>query len=184
MIRFSRIVKIGGGMLLAALFAVLSDSTGAAAAPRKSHPSKGGTGMSLTITSPAFSPNGKIPSKCTCDGDDLSPPLAWTGAPAGTKTFALICDDPDAPAGTWVHWVLWNIPADTIALPEGVRPVDRLPDGTRQGETSFHRIGYGGPCPPSGTHHYYFKLYALDMLLDLPAKSAKCSPASRAATIF
>ncbi len=171
MIRFTRIVEIGVGVLLMALIAGLSDSPPSAAAPRKSHPSKGGMTMSLTITSAAFSPNGEIPSKYTCDGADISPPLAWSGAPSGTKSLALISDDPDAPGNTWVHWVAWNIPPDTTALPEGVQPVDRLPNGMRQGETSFRRIGYGGPCPPSGTHHYFFKLYALDTILDLPARA-------------
>lgn len=129
--------------------------------------------MALVITSTAFSLNGKIPSKYTCDGDDVSPALNWSAGPSGTKSFALISDDPDAPVGTWVHWIVWNIPPDTTGLPEGVAAKDTLPNGMRQGLTDFQRVGYGGPCPPSGTHRYFFKLYALDTLLDIPARATK-----------
>ena len=114
-----------------------------------------------------------IPAKYTCDGDDMSPPLKWVGAPEGTKSIALISDDPDAPVGTWVHWVLWNLPPTARELAEGVPAKPQLPDGTRQGVSDFGRPGYGGPSPPSGTHRYYFKVYALDAMLDLPNSTRK-----------
>jgi len=127
----------------------------------------------MEIKSQAFAQGGLIPAKHTCDGADVSPSLAWSGAPAGTKSFALISDDPDAPVGTWVHWVMWNIPAEARALEENVPKKDTLPNGARQGTTDFKRIGYGGPCPPSGTHRYYFKLYALDAALDLHSSTTR-----------
>ncbi|MFA5810881.1 MAG: YbhB/YbcL family Raf kinase inhibitor-like protein [bacterium] len=133
----------------------------------------GGSAMALELRSSAFTNASPIPSKYTCDGSDLSPPLSWSGAPAGTKSFALIADDPDAPAGTWVHWVAWNIPTATSSLGEAMTKDAQLPDGTKQGVTDFRRPGYGGPCPPSGTHRYFFKLYALDAPLDLPATATK-----------
>ena len=123
--------------------------------------------MEIKITSTAFEGGGAIPSKYTCDGSDVSPPLAWTGVPEGAGSIALISDDPDAPMGTWVHWVIFNIPPDTAELPEDVPPGPDLADGSRQGETDFGRIEYGGPCPPSGTHRYFFRIYALDAMLDL-----------------
>jgi len=129
--------------------------------------------MAFDITSSAFQANGMIPSKYTCDGEDVSPTLAWQGAPAGTKSFALISDDPDAPGKTWVHWVLYNVPASTTGLPEGVPADAALADGSRQGTTDFGRVGYGGPCPPSGVHRYYFKLYALDTTLSFPKPPTK-----------
>ena len=129
--------------------------------------------MDIKIKSPAFVPGGKIPGKYTCDGMDISPPLAWTLGPEGTKTFALICDDPDAPMGTWVHWVLFNLPADIIELRENVLPERELKSGTKQGMNDFRKIGYGGPCPPGGTHRYYFKLYALDTEINLEAGATK-----------
>jgi len=121
----------------------------------------------FTIASPAFQDHGEMPSKYTCEGADLSPPLTWSGAPAGTKSFALIVDDPDAPDPrapkmVFVHWVLYNLPADSRGLEEGARP---LPPGTREGKTDHGRTGYGGPCPPIGRHRYFFKLYALDTVL-------------------
>jgi Raf kinase inhibitor-like YbhB/YbcL family protein len=122
--------------------------------------------MTLTITSTAFEQGGMIPRQYTCDGNDSSPPLAWTSVPDGTKSLALICDDPDAPVGTWVHWVLFNLPADVTALPEHVPPQKTLGNGARQGTNDFRKIGYGGPCPPGGTHRYYFKLYTLDTVLE------------------
>jgi len=124
-------------------------------------------GAMMKLTSPAFVEGAMIPSKYTCDGQDISPALAWSDVPAGTKTFALICDDPDAGAGTWIHWVLFNLPADSTGLPEGVPADKTLKTGGVQGTTSFRRIGYGGPCPPGGTHRYFFKLYALDNTLAL-----------------
>ena len=125
--------------------------------------------MSLTLTSSAFVNQGSIPTKYTCDGDDVSPPLAWTGIPAGARSLALIVDDPDAPdpkapKRTWVHWVLYNLPAKDGALPENVDG-GQLPTGARQGTNDWPRVGYGGPCPPVGRHRYFFKLYALDVML-------------------
>jgi hypothetical protein len=135
--------------------------------------------VSLTITSPAFAAGGAIPATYTCEGKDVSPPLAWTGAPDGTKTFALIVDDPDAPDPaaprlTWVHWVLYDLPATTNSLPEALRS-DALPAGTREGVNDWGRTGYGGPCPPVGRHRYFHKLYALDSVLahlKRPSKAA------------
>ncbi len=125
--------------------------------------------MTLTVTSTAFPPNGAIPSVHTCEGSDVSPPLAWTGAPDGTKSFALIVDDPDAPDPaaprvTWVHWMLYDIPPSAGGLREAVKPA-ALPPGTREGVNDWGRTGYGGPCPPIGRHRYFHKLYALDVVL-------------------
>ncbi len=127
----------------------------------------------LTLKSAAFEHQGAIPIKYTCDGEDISPPLEWNGAPSGTKSFALIVDDPDAPMGTFNHWILFNIPANVNQLSEGIPRQNTLADGSRQGKTSWHKVGYGGPCPPSGTHRYFFTLYALDTLLNLPASASK-----------
>ena len=132
--------------------------------------------MALILTSGAFAAGGAIPAKYTCDGSDVSPALAWSGAPAGTAAFALIADDPDAPAGTWVHWVLFNLPGSLTALPEDVAKTDQLAalGGALQGRNDFRRIGYGGPCPPAGRpHRYFFKLYALDAALPLKAGATK-----------
>jgi len=129
--------------------------------------------MPFELASPAFAHETLIPIKYTCDGEDISPPLEWSEPPQGVQSFALICDDPDAPVGTWVHWVLYNLPADVRALPEALPPDPRLPDGSQHGENSWRRLGYGGPCPPGGTHRYYFRLYALDTLLDLEAGVGK-----------
>ncbi len=123
--------------------------------------------MDIKITSPAFKNGEMIPKKYTCDGDEVSPPLEWTGIPAGTKSIALTSDDPDAPAGTWVHWVIFNIPADVKGLTENVPHAPTLDNGARQGVDDSGNNGYGGPCPPSGAHRYYFKVYALDSMLDL-----------------
>ena len=129
--------------------------------------------MDIIITSSAFEEGGLIPPKYTCDGVDISPPLQWDAVPEGTKSIALISDDPDAPMGTWVHWVLFNLPPETKELPENIHPDENLPSGAVQGITDFRRIGYGGPCPPSGTHRYFFKIYALDTVLDLPPRAGK-----------
>ena len=128
----------------------------------------------LQITSTDFGPNGVIPKKYTCDGEDVSVPLRWSESPTGTKSFALISDDPDAPVGTWVHWVLYDLPPETRELEEGLPKTDALPNGGKQGMTDFGRVGYGGPCPPPGSfHRYFFKLYALDTKLNLPPKQTK-----------
>lgn len=125
--------------------------------------------MSLRVESTAFANGGRIPAKYTADGPDVSPPLSWEGAPESTRSFAVICDDPDAPRGTWVHWLIWNIPPEKTGLPEGVPPDPELPDGSRQGTNDFGRIGYGGPAPPPGKpHRYFFRVYALDTVLEVP----------------
>jgi len=119
--------------------------------------------MAFELKSKAFNANEIIPKKYTCDGDDVSIPLSWDDPPAGTKSFALVVDDPDAPAGTWVHWVLYDLPADARSLGEGVARQEAAPGGAKQGRNDFGNIGYGGPCPPKGpAHRYFFKLYALD----------------------
>ena len=123
--------------------------------------------MALTITSPSFTHEGEIPTQFTCEGKDLSPELRWSGVPAGAKSLALIVDDPDAPdpkapKRTWVHWVLYNLPPASEGLAEAV---DRFPQGTCEGRNDWGRTGYGGPCPPIGRHRYFFKLYALDVVL-------------------
>jgi len=125
----------------------------------------------LLLTSPAFVHNTGIPARFTCDGRNLSPPLAWSGIPADAKGLALIVDDPDAPDPaapkmTWVHWVLYNLPVTAGGLRDGIQRHD-LPPGTLEGQNDWQRPGYGGPCPPSGTHRYFFKLYALDAPLTL-----------------
>ena len=131
--------------------------------------------MAFTLASAAFREGAVIAAKYTCDGVDVSPALTWSGAPAGTRSFALIADDPDAPAGTWVHWVLYNLPADVSELPENIAKVESLDlGGARQGRNDFRRPGYGGPCPPPGPpHRYFFKLYALDAPLKLKAGAQK-----------
>lgn len=117
----------------------------------------------MKLYSDAFKDGQPIPRKYTCDGADISPPLQWGEVPDGARSFALICDDPDAPSGTWVHWVLYNLPSNMRELPEDLDKREALPNGARQGLTDFQRTGYGGPCPPPGDpHHYYFKLYALN----------------------
>jgi Raf kinase inhibitor-like YbhB/YbcL family protein len=130
--------------------------------------------MNLQITSTAFSEGQTIPAKYSCEGSDASPPLKWTNAPANTKSFALIADDPDAPAGTWVHWVLYDLPPNTTGLPEDVAKTQFIAGNAKQGLNSWPRLGYGGPCPPPGKpHRYFFKLYALDTMLDLKPGATK-----------
>ena len=135
--------------------------------------------MTLTLTSPAFAHNGAMPVRLTCDGQDLSPELRWSGLPADTKSLALIVDDPDAPDPaaprmTWVHWVLYNIPPTATGLAEAVAP-GALPAGTRQGLNDWGRTGYGGPCPPIGRHRYFHKLYALSTVLPDLGKPTKAA---------
>jgi Raf kinase inhibitor-like YbhB/YbcL family protein len=157
-------------LLAAALLGSLIPAGGA----DKSQPPKV---MNLTLTSTAFAEGLPIPRLYTGEGKDISPPLAWTspgGMPANTKSFALIADDPDAPMGTWVHWVLYDLPGDTKGLPENIARTPTLADGAKQGITDFRRVGYGGPMPPPGKpHRYFFKLYALDKLLDLKPGATK-----------
>ena len=123
--------------------------------------------MAIQLTSTAFIEGAMIPQRYTCDGENISPPLVWAGVPSGSRSLALICDDPDAPVGTWDHWVLYNIPADAAGLQESIPEKTILDTGAVHGSNSWGRIGYGGPCPPGGTHRYFFKLFALDTLLDL-----------------
>jgi Raf kinase inhibitor-like YbhB/YbcL family protein len=131
--------------------------------------------MPFQITSPAFTAGGPIPSRFSCQGQDISPPLTWGEPPAGTRSFALVMDDPDAPTGTWDHWVLFDLPPDTRDLPEGVAADQTRPDGSRHGLNSWRRVGYGGPCPPGGRHRYFFTLYALDALLGLSPATTKAA---------
>ncbi len=123
--------------------------------------------MELPVTSSAFGEGEMIPAKYTADGANVSPPLAWNSIPEGTKSIALICDDPDAPMGTWIHWVMYNLPGDLTGLPENVPSGENPPTGGKHGITDFGTYGYGGPAPPSGTHRYFFKIYALDTVLNL-----------------
>ncbi len=130
--------------------------------------------MSLVLKANAFAYGSEIPRKYTCSGADLSPGLSWNGVSSAAKSLALIVDDPDAPGGTWTHWLIWNIPAYLTALPEGVPAREVLENGACQGTNDFHRIGYGGPCPPPGKpHRYLFKLYALATALDLKAGTSR-----------
>ena len=129
--------------------------------------------MEFRLISSVFAEGQPIPARFSCDGEDISPPLAWTEPPTRTQSFALIFDDPDAPAGIWVHWVLFNIPATARSLPEAIPPDPTLADGSIHGTSSFRSLGYGGPCPPGGTHRYFFKLYALDTALQLGVGATK-----------
>ena len=130
--------------------------------------------MAFSLSSSAFQPGTEIPKQYTCAGADQSPALTWVDAPKGTKSFALIVDDPDAPVGTWVHWVLYDLPADTMQLPQGVAAEETLASGAKHGVNDFRRVGYGGPCPPPGKpHRYFFKLYALDAATNLKPRASK-----------
>ena len=127
----------------------------------------------MKLTSTAFKEGEPIPRAYTCDGLNVSPALEWSGVPKSAKTLTIICDDPDAPSGTWVHWVLYNLPAENIGLVENTPATESLRAGGFQGKNDFEKIGYGGPCPPSGTHRYFFKTYALDVELPLKAGATK-----------
>ncbi len=129
--------------------------------------------MALDVTSSAFEEGGAIPARYTCDGLDISPPLSWSPVPSGTQSLALIAEDPDAPRGAFAHWVIYNLPPDTRRLPEDVPNRQTLPGGALQGMNGAGSIGYTGPCPPGGTHRYFFKVYALDTELDLGAGATK-----------
>jgi len=157
-------------LTLAGVLFVLAAAPGA---PALAQITTGGVTMKLEVTSPAFTEGGMIPSKYTCEGADVSPPLNIKGIPEGTKSIALIADDPDAPRGIWIHWVLYDWPPEMLSIPENVPKAAELPNGAKQGMTDFGRPGYGGPCPPSGTHRYYFKVYALDKKIDKPAGLTK-----------
>jgi Raf kinase inhibitor-like YbhB/YbcL family protein len=142
--------------------------------------------LTIQLRSSVFSDGGMIPKTFTCDGSDQSPPLEWSGVPSSARTLALICDDPDAPAGTWSHWVVFNLSPGVKALKEGVPPEETVSaavlrtepaadkaSASRQGQNDFGKIGYGGPCPPSGTHRYFFRLYALDAGLELGSRATR-----------
>jgi len=129
------------------------------------------TMMTLEVKSEAFEHEARIPARHTCDGEDVSPALSWSGAPEGTVCYALVMDDPDAPVGTWVHWVAWNIAEP--GLPEGIPAEAGGAGGLRQGQNSWPRAGYGGPCPPSGTHRYFFRVFALDCEFELEPTTGK-----------
>ena len=144
-----------------------SGASTATTAPAATVTDAGAQTMTLQVISTAFASGKTIPVKYTCDGQKVSVPLTWGEPPANASSFALIVDDPDAPGRTYVHWVLYNIPSSSRGLPEGVLATATLPDGSRNGKNSAGQSGYMGPCPPSGTHRYYFKLYALDTMLQL-----------------
>ena len=150
---------IGVAALLSVAFVPIVCGSGATEKPGKNV---------MQLTSTAFNEGGAIPARFTCDGSDASPALKWSGAPSGAKSLALIADDPDAPVGTWVHWVVYDLPVSANELPEDTPKSQYLPGGAKQGLNDFKRLGYGGPCPPPGKpHRYFFKLYALDALLEL-----------------
>lgn len=131
-------------------------------------------GKQMQLTSAAFKNGESIPEQYTCEGKNISPPLAWTGAPAGTRSFVLIVDDPDAPHGVWTHWVVFDLPANTTELPEDTPKSQSITGNAKQGTNDFKQVGYGGPCPPPGKpHRYFFKLFALDTMLDLKPGSSK-----------
>ena len=163
--------------MVAACLAALALSCGcgrAADPPGLDDPRK----MTLTLTSPAFTEGAAIPKVYSCDGKDVSPPLAWSGVPASARELALLCDDPDAPRGTWTHWILFNVPRDLTGLPEAVPAASRTKSGqpqapAPQGKNDFGKFGYGGPCPPSGTHRYVFRLFALDTHLPPEAGASR-----------
>lgn len=138
-------------------------------------PAAGGGAAAAPITLSSTSlHDGKVPKEFTCDGSDTSPPLSWTAPPSGTRSLVLTVTDPDAPGGTFTHWVLFNVPASTIGLPAGIPKQGQLTDGSRQGQNDFGKPGYGGPCPPHGsTHRYFFDLFALDKDLDLPSGATR-----------
>jgi Raf kinase inhibitor-like YbhB/YbcL family protein len=166
-----RIARVGW-TLIAVAFGVLA----IAGPPSKNQigPEKEKPTMNLQLTSPAFVEGKEIPDQYTCQGKDSSPPLRWTAVPTGAKSLALIADDPDAPVGTWTHWVVFDLPPTTTELVEDTPKSQHLPGGAKQGLNDFRRLGYGGPCPPPGkAHRYFFKLYALDTLLDLKPGATK-----------
>lgn len=170
---------IGAGIVCAALLLAACGGATSSSAPggassttAPTATAKEGT-VSFTLTSDDFNANGPIPARFTCDGQSTSPALTWHDAPANAAAFALIVDDPDAPSGTFTHWVLFNLPAGATSLPRGVPTTDRLDNGALQGANGAGGTGYTGPCPPSGTHHYHFTLYALDGTLNLGAGASK-----------
>jgi Raf kinase inhibitor-like YbhB/YbcL family protein len=166
-----RFVIVKVVLLVLALMGCASRPQPVAPQPAADKPIDGKNGMKLTST--AFNEGQPIPATYTCKGVNISPPLEWSGVPKTARTLAIIADDPDAPSGTFAHWVLYNLPADNIGLVENVPATESLKAGGFQGKNDFGKIGYGGPCPPSGTHHYFFKIYALDAELPLKAGATK-----------
>jgi Raf kinase inhibitor-like YbhB/YbcL family protein len=167
-LRSCQFLFFSAAVSLAAINAACSKSEKAVLPEDRSTP------MIIKITSSSFAEGQPIPSKYTCDGENISPPLSWDKAPDSVESFALVCDDPDAPAGTWVHWVLYDLPATIRDLPEATETKEEVLNGGRQGRNDFKQIGYGGPCPPKGRpHRYYFKLYALDRELNLKSGATK-----------
>jgi Raf kinase inhibitor-like YbhB/YbcL family protein len=157
--------------LIRALFLALFSLLGAAGCSSRQ---KESAPMSLDLTSPDFPSGGTIPKQFTCEGSDVSPALQWKAPPSGTQSFTLITDDPDAPVGTWVHWVLFDLPPTLRSLPQNFPKDPQASDGSRQGSNDFDKVGYNGPCPPAGKpHRYFFKLYALDTKLDLKGGATK-----------
>jgi hypothetical protein len=166
---------MGSRIILAAFLTLMLvfDSIACGEQGAKPTPTEKGADMTFALTSEAFGAGESIPRKFTCDGADVSPPLEWRNMPEGTRSFALIADDPDAPGGTWVHWVLYHIPSSAHSLAEYVPPDAKLADGSMNGKNGWGKLGYGGPCPPSGTHRYFFKVYALDTVLNLGSAASK-----------
>ena len=168
--RNARSLSPWGVALLSVVLVGACSPDGGAPVPR----SEEGGAMMIRLTSPAFQAGQPIPSRYTADGADVSPPLSWSGVPEGTRSLALVCDDPDAPRGTWVHWVLYGLPPTVTELPEGVPADPTTPQGAKQGTNDFGRLGYGGPAPPPGKpHRYFFKIYALDIVPDLAPGASK-----------
>jgi len=166
-------LRLGFSFSMLALIAIVFFGACSRGEKRAASGEEGKT-MAIQLASPAFTEGKPIPAKYTCDAEDLSPPLKWEGLPEGTRSIAIICDDPDAPMRTWVHWVIYDIPASVTELPEGVPKTEVLPNGAKQGVTDFKRTGYGGPCPPPGKpHRYFFKIYALDAQLNLEPRANK-----------
>jgi len=170
---FMTIVAVGLGVAGCEQAEQTTEPAGQPAPPAAETPQQkeGEVMAQLQVTSPSFAHEGAIPLEFTCDGADVSPALSWTAGPDSTASYALIMDDPDAPGRTWVHWVVWNIPQPSLV--DAIPAQETLDDGTMQGMNSWPKRGYGGPCPPSGTHRYYFKVYALDAKLDLPSATNK-----------
>jgi Raf kinase inhibitor-like YbhB/YbcL family protein len=168
-IRTHRVWIWCGALLLAGMVAKPPRHARAATAPSAA---QNQPEAKLQLTSSSFQADSALAAQYTCDGTNVSPSLAWTEPPAGTQSFALVVDDPDAPAKTVIHWLIYDLPAATRALPEGVPTKAKLPDGSRQGKNDHGKIGYSGPCPPAGAaHHYFFKLYALDYQTGLKPKA-------------
>lgn len=159
---------------LATLLLAVLTAAGIACGPSRPSGKEAKPAMTMQLSSPSFADGASIPVQFTCQGADLSPALNWSAPPEGTASLALICDDPDAPAGTWVHWVVYNLPPTVRSLPEGVPKSQEVPGGGLQGLNDFRKVGWGGPCPPpGGPHRYFFRLYALKAPLPLPPGASR-----------